>query len=104
MNMIIDRKRYDTNHATKIASCGNGCPRSDSHFLEESLYRTDHGAWFIHGAGGAQTAYAAVSADGRHRYYNETFVPLTEDRAADWLARYHPDLFEEYFCDLATDA
>jgi hypothetical protein len=104
MKMIIDRKRYDTHHARLLTSRGNGCARSDGHFLEESLYRTEAGSWFLHGSGGPATQYAAVSADGNHRYYNETIVPLTEDQAADWLGRHHPGLFEEYFSRFARNA
>jgi hypothetical protein len=104
MKMIIDRKRYDTSLANPIASRGNGCARSDSHFLAEVLYHTEGGAWFLHCAGGSLSKYASVSPDGRPAYYNETIVPLTEDQAADWLAQYHPALFEDYFCHLAMDA
>jgi hypothetical protein len=104
MHMIIDRKRYDTHHATKISSRWNGCARSDGHFLEESLYRTGKGAWFIHGAGGPASKYASVSDDGVKSYYSETIAPVSEDQAADWLARHHPALFEEFFSHVAMDA
>ena len=104
MKMIIDKKRYDTSSAQEIAAHWNGCSRSDFRFLNETLYRTKNDAWFLHGAGGALTEYASVSADGRNRYYSETIIPLNDDQTADWLAKHHPNLFEEYFSHLATDA
>ena len=77
MKKIINGKRYDTKTATEIASAWNGCSRSDFNFLLETLYRTDGGAWFLAGEGGALTKYAEVLEGGRSHCGGKDIVPLT---------------------------
>ena len=85
MKKIINGKRYDTKTATEIASAWNGCSRSDFNFLLETLYKTDGGAWFLAGDGGALTKYAEVLEGGRSRCGGKDIVPLTPAEAKGWL-------------------
>lgn len=85
MKKIVNGKRYDTKTATEIASSWNGCSRSDFKFLLETLYKTDGGAWFLAGEGGALTKYAEVLEGGRSHCGGKDVVPLTPAEAKAWL-------------------
>ena len=85
MKKIVNGKRYDTKTATEIASAWNGCSRSDFNFLLETLYKTDSGAWFLAGEGGALTKYAEVLEGGRCHCGGKDILPLTPAEAKAWL-------------------
>jgi len=96
MKQIIHGKRYDTAIATEVASYSYG-NRTDFHGIEETLYRTPKGAWFIHGWGGAATGYAQDIGGGSFGDGEEIRV-LTPDQAMDWLERHgKAEAIEKYF-------
>lgn len=83
MKKIVDRKIYCTGTAECLAMESNGFTYGDYNFIEESLYVTKKGSYFLHVKGGANTKYAErygnVSSEG------EDIIPLSEDAALDWI-------------------
>ncbi len=103
MKQIIDGKRYDTEKAKEVASYSYG-NRTDFHGIEETLYRTDKGTWFLHGWGGAATKYATDLGNGSSGD-GEDIQPMTPVQAMRWLERFgKADALEEYFADEIEDA
>ncbi len=103
MKTIIDGRRYDTELATLVASWTNHHNRGDFRRVEEDLYVTPSGAWFIHGAGGPMTEYAVPCGDGTTG--SERIIPLSEGGAYDWLEEHgFTDQLEEHFADRIQDA
>lgn len=105
MKRIINGRRYDTEakFTEAVADYSNGMPCTDFRRIDEVLYRTNHGNWFIHGAGGAMTKYSAPCGDLRGA--GERIVPLTPDEALDWLeSRGETEVIEKYFADQIEEA
>jgi len=57
MKKIIAGRSYDTDTAEEVVYHSYGHPR-DFHYIEETLYRTKKGGFFLVGKGGASTRYA----------------------------------------------
>lgn len=97
MRKIIDRKLYDTDEAEEIARHAPNTDRNDFHYLVESLYKTDDGEYFLHGAGGAATTYATSHSNGKSG--GEEITVLSEDNAVDWCEDHSIDaeiMLEEF--------
>ncbi len=105
MKAVIDRKRYDTETATAVASWDNGGDPSDFKHCEETLYVTKNGAYFLHGEGGGLSKYAEILEAGRARCSGSAIVPMKPDEALDWLqAKQKVNAIEKYFPAAITDA
>jgi hypothetical protein len=103
MIQIIDGKRYNTETATKIAQYHNGLGRSDFRSIEETLYLSPKGNWFVQYWGGAATQYAESS--GNSRYGSSGIRPLSIDEAYEWVeAHAAPETVEKYFADRIQEA
>jgi hypothetical protein len=102
MKKIINRKVYNTETATKIATWDNGLPDNNVHAIEELLYHTEKGAYFLQYWGGAATDYAksygVTSSD------NSGIKALDDSEAYEWLEKHNfaaeieshfPDQIEE---------
>ncbi len=61
MKAIINGKRYSTETATRVVVWSNGYYENDFHHVEETLYRTPKGAYFLHWAGGPYPSTASRS-------------------------------------------
>jgi hypothetical protein len=85
MKKIIKNKLYDTEAAQKVGSYSNGYGCWDFNYVSEALYRTKSGAWFLHAQGGARTEYKTVHGDSQSS--GETIIPLSDERALEWLSR-----------------
>lgn len=103
MKKIIDGKRYDTDTAKKIANWDNGCYGGDFNAVDEDLFLTKSGNWFLWGSGGARSKYA--------QYYGNScgggseIIPLSPDEVYDWLEDHNiVEVIEEYFTDRIVDA
>ena len=98
MKKIIDGKVYNTETAEEVARYANGRSYSDFHYLDETLYRTKKGAWFIHGCGGAMTGWAESCGDNSYTSGNGIVV-LTEEEALAWCetSGVDPDIIEKNF-------
>jgi hypothetical protein len=83
MKRVINGKRYDTAMAFCIASAWNHLGRSDFKWMEEALYRTKAGNWFLAGKGGPLTKYRRQVGDAWTE--GEAITALTGDEARQWL-------------------
>jgi hypothetical protein len=85
MKKVIDGKVYNEDTAELIGYRNDGAP-SDARYVEEALYRTKKGAFFLSGSGGPFSVYGkrveSMWACG------EDIVALTEDEARAWLETY----------------
>jgi len=103
MKTIIKGKRYDTETATCVAEYSEGYGPDDLQFIEEKLYQTKNGTWFLHGQGGAQTQYS--KQHGNMTTGSERIEPFTIDEAAAWLERTNNcDALEIHFAEKIADA
>jgi hypothetical protein len=104
MIQIIDGKRYNTETATEVDDYSNGLGRNDFRCVEETLYLTKKGAWFIRYWGGAMTEYAE-SCGGNARCGGSGIKPITAEEAYEWLeAHANPELVEAHFADRIQEA
>jgi hypothetical protein len=103
MKVIIDRKRYDTEKAEKVASRFYG-EISDFYHVHETLYRTPRGNWFLAGSGGPGTRYAASS--GQNEWSgSQKIEPFSDVEARGWLeVNGEVRALEKYFGDSIEDA
>ena len=92
MKAIIEGLTYNTETATELGRYSS-LARWESNYVDEGLYRTKKGRYFLAGEGGALSRY------GRHGRVGgwcegEKIIPITEDEAREWMER-HCDA-EEY--------
>lgn len=103
MKKVIDGVRYDTGKAKEIARYDNGLCGTDFHHMEETLYKTPNGRWFLAGEGGALSKYSEpVGNNGRGG--SSDIIPMSEEEAREWLEE-HDEVgaLEEHFAkDLAN--
>jgi hypothetical protein len=103
MKKIIEGKRYDTDTARKIARWNNGLGYSDFHNVNETLYRTKTGRFFIYGEGGAMTDYA--KSNGNETSGSEKIIPQENEEALEWLENHDfTQEIEAEFPDKIQDA
>lgn len=100
MKVRIAGKTYDTDAPGTVAVAQyDNRPRETPnswHHIDETLYRTDDGRWFLAGEGGALTRYAC-SAGGGMRQGGSGVVVLTRDEAEEWLKEHGEErALEEY--------
>jgi len=82
MRKIKNGKRYDTDAALEVAYFWNGLSPDDPRHLNERLYKTAKGAWFLHGSGGANTRWSEICGYSTSR--GEDIVPMTSTEALEW--------------------
>jgi hypothetical protein len=103
MIRIINQKRYNTETATLVART-EFSNQGDFRYLSEDLYRTQKGAWFLHGVGGPMTRYA-VDLGNNSTAGGEEITPMTDNDAFSWLeAADDPKALESFFADRIEDA
>jgi hypothetical protein len=101
---IINGRRYNTATATKIASWDNGMGYSDFRHIDEDLYRTPKGVFFIVGEGGALSKYAQ-SCGNNSTCGGVEWEVLSEEQAQAWLEDHdETEALEKYFADKIQDA
>ena len=104
MRAIINRKRYDTETATFVASWDNGFNYNDFCRVDERLFRTPRGNWFLYGVGGASTEYRK-QIDSNAWRGGSRITPYTPAEAYAWLELHGKvDEIEEYFSTELEDA
>lgn len=81
---VIRGKRYDTDTATEIATWNNSIPSNDLEAIEETLYRTPKGAYFLLAAGGAMTKYARRAGSNSWSGSSDIFIELSDADALKW--------------------
>lgn len=85
MRKVIDGLIFDSEEAELVTKYENGFYPSEFKYLEETLYRTSKGAFFIHGEGGAATEYARPIGDGSTKTNGEDLRYLTPEEVLGWL-------------------
>lgn len=86
MKKIISGKLYDTETATKVASCYHGDGPRDFRHYSEALYRKRTGEYFLAGEGGPMSHYAVTT--GTNSWSGgEKIFPLTYKDAREWAER-----------------
>ena len=85
MQAVIGGKMYNTATATEIGYYSNNLGVGDFNNVEETLYKTAKGAYFLHGKGGPATGWAQPSAGGWCG--GSGIRPLSAQEALDWAER-----------------
>jgi len=103
MKRVIEGKTYNTDTATLIgeASYGN---HGDFHAWEEALYRTQKGAFFLVGSGGARTRWGEKVSQNTWSG-GEGMEALTPENALIWAEAHNvdADTIAEHFGDLIEE-
>lgn len=98
MRKVIDGKVYDTSTATKVADYSRCSGSGDD--VDEALYRTAKGRWFLAGEGGPLSRYGE-SVPGNRSAYTEGsgLIALSPAEALAWCEDHEVDAetIEEYF-------
>jgi hypothetical protein len=94
---IIDGKSYNTETSTEIGHFWNGLGRNDFRNLDEKLYITPKGRFWLEGEGGAMTKYASSAGDMQSE--GSGAIVLTDEEALNWCENHDvsTDLIEKYF-------
>ncbi len=87
MKKIINGKLYDTQTAKQVGYHDNGLSCGDFHHYYETLYRKKTGEFFVHGVGGAMTAYSK-SCGNNSWSGGEDIIPYTTKKAREWAEKY----------------
>lgn len=102
MKKIINKKRYDTDKATKIGVWNNGYSRSDFNYCAETLYKKRTGEYFLHCEGHALSPYGVPCGNGS--VWGELIKPLTYVQAQNWaIEKLDADLYENEFGVIKDD-
>jgi hypothetical protein len=103
MKKIINGVRYNTETAQKLAENYNNLGYNDFYYLNEEIYRTTNGKYFLFGEGGAATKYGI--SEGNFKHASETIIPLSEKEVFDLLEKWNEvEMIEELFPDRIQDA
>ena len=103
MKAVIEGRMYDTDKAEAVATMDNGHMPNDFHYVEENLYVTRKGNWFVHYVGGALSGYG--ESFGNERHGSSGIKALTEDEAFEWLQRHgQTDAIMERFASRIEEA
>ena len=103
MKKIIDGKLYDTETAECLHEYWNRLSTSDFKSVEETLYKTKKGTYFLHGRGGGLSVWAEHTGNGSG--YGQAIVPMSEQEAIEWLETHEgDDVLLALFADKITEA
>lgn len=104
MKKIVNHKLYNTDTAQLLGEYSYGNGWGDVYYLYEALYRTKNGAYFIHGQGGARSAYATMVSSNSWSG-GENIIPLSSKEAYDWAEEHDMiEVIEKYFLDQIKEA
>ena len=77
MKARIDGKRYDTETALRVYAWDNEKGRNDLYFESFGVYLRKRGGYFVHGEGGAATAWGVEDKSG-WRAFGEGIFPIPD--------------------------
>jgi hypothetical protein len=104
MKATINSKIYNTATAELLAEWDNLCFTGDFNYCSEDLYKTQKGAFFIYGCGGALSSYAQ-SCGSNERGGGSAIRPLTAQEALAWCEEKEcQDAIDNHFADLVEEA
>lgn len=97
MKKIIDGKTYNTETAIRMGRYYNGFSSNDFRNIDECLYLTKKGTFFLAGEGGPMTKYAQQYGDSSGS--GDGMEILTKAEALEWRERHDIDtnIIEKYF-------
>ncbi len=75
MKKVVDKKTYNTDTATAVATQCTGT-FGDPNGYEETLYQTRKGDYFLYGKGGEKSPYVG-----------ENIRPITSAEATQWVKK-----------------
>lgn len=103
MKKVVNGKVYNTDTAEEVANYSNGLGGRDFRNVDESLYKTKKGAWFLAGEGGPMTKYAR--ACGNMTGGGDDIIPMSAEEALEWLEHHdETEAIEEHFADSIEEA
>lgn len=103
MRRVIEKKVYDTDNALMIAEDWNGLGGNDFRSLNEELYKTKKGNYFLYGSGGPLTKYGKSS--GNQTFGSSEIIPMSKQEAYQWLEQHsETEAIEEFFLDEFEEA
>jgi len=103
MKKIINGAKYDTSTAKKLAEWSNNLSRSDFNCMEETLYRTKSGKYFLYGEGHGRSRYASQS--GNMWGWGQKIISMSRTAAMEWAEEnLDGDEYEEIFGEVSEDA
>ena len=100
---IIGGLRFSTEKSEQIVSRTNGYEPYDDKFVQESLYLTPNGRWFLLCEGGARTKFSTEDDFGV-RKFGRKIMSLSIEEAHEHLLRNHPDIYVDRFGGDIIDA
>ena len=97
MKRVINGKVFNTRTAELLGTFHFGSP-GDINYVNESLYRTKRGAFFLAGEGGANTKYSQ-QVDNNSWSGGKAIFPLTIEEALEWAETHDVsvEIIEKYF-------
>lgn len=103
MKQIINGKTYNTETAEEIADWDNLRYPGDFRYVNETLYLTKKGAWFLFGEGGPLSSYAKSCGNGWTG--SSKIRPLSRREAYAWLEEHEMvEVIETRFSDMIEEA
>lgn len=87
MKKVINGSRYDTDTAKRLGVWESDQDYTGLSHVEETLYRTKAGKYFLHGCGNAASAYAVHKSDGWSAP-GEKIIPLSDAAARQWAEQH----------------
>lgn len=85
MKQQFGTKTYNTETAKEIGNVfTEDIGYNDFNYMEETLYQTHTGEYFLYGCGGPNTIYSKITETG-NRSFGERIIPLTDKEAELWL-------------------
>lgn len=87
---VLGSRVYDTAESELIYEWASPEPRGDLHWVEQALYRTPTGRYFLVGAGGAATAYAKQVGPNNWSAGRGAEI-LEPEMALEWLQTHGAD-------------
>lgn len=107
MRQVIDGRIYDTSTAALLGQHEPHISRGDFSWLEEGLYQTPRGNFFLAGRGGPMSSYAEYveGSSGRERRGGAGIRPLTPQEALAWAEdKLGADDIQALFPELVEEA
>lgn len=102
MKKVIDGKMYNTETAKKLGEFDNG-RYGDHDYMEEALYLTKSGAYFLYGTGGAMSKYAEASSNSNWTG-GSIIQSMSLSAAKEWAEKnLTGDEYEDIFGEIEED-
>jgi len=103
MKKVIGGKMYNTETAEELFSFDNGLGGGDFRAMEETLYVTKKGTYFLAGSGGPMSKYSEPC--GNMTSGGSGFSVLTKFEALEWLESHDAiGVIEAFFAEDIEDA